>query len=83
MIWNPFINAVYDSISALLLDFDGNIEIPENIFSVARDVFGIRGYFFPVRALFPIIVFSFGLATIRLGFAIFRFIKGLIPTMGG
>lgn len=83
MIWSPFINFIFTGMQSLLTDFDGNITIPDNIFSVVRDVFGILGYFFPVRALMPILFFSFGLATVRLGFAIFRFIKGLIPTMGG
>lgn len=83
MIWSPFINNIVEWLLSLLTKFDGNVSIPDNIFDVAQDVFGTLGYFFPVRDLFPILILSFALSSVRLGFAVFRFIKGLIPTMGG
>ena len=83
MIWQPLINHTSYFLGNLIDSFMFKLFIPEQLFNAFHILFGYLGYFFPIAQLMPIIRISIALSVWRFGIAIFRFIKGLIPTMGG
>ncbi len=83
MIWRPFIRFVLGLLESAFSGFSVNVVLPENVFSVFNTIFGVIGYFFPIRALLPILVISISLSVLRITISIIRFVKGFIPTMGG
>ena len=83
MIWQPFIDFVITMLTGIIDSIEFNVSLPDNIFSAFHTVFGALGYFFPIKALLPILVISGILSLLRISIVIIRFIKGFIPTMGG
>lgn len=59
-----------------------SFSIPSGIINTLVSFFVGVNYFFPIKALMPIITFSIGLTAFRLLYNIILRIKSFIPTMG-
>lgn len=60
-----------------------NFSIPSNICNTIADFFVGITYFFPIKQLLPILVFSLSITAFRILFTLILRIKSFIPTMGG
>ena len=56
--------------------------IPTNICSTIANFFSGVTYFFPIRALLPILAFSISLTAFKIVYNLILRIKSFIPTMG-
>ncbi len=60
-----------------------NFSIPENICKNIADFFSGITYFFPIKALLPILTVSASILAFRIAYNLILRVKGFIPTMGG
>lgn len=60
-----------------------NITIPSGICTTIANFFAGVTYFFPIRALLPILIFSISLVGFKIVYSLILKVKSFIPTMGG
>lgn len=84
MIFETIINIFLNLVNVLLnLLPDINISIPSGIVSnISNFISGVT-YFFPIKALLPILFISLSITGFRIIYSIFLVIKSFIPTISG
>lgn len=59
-----------------------NFTIPDNIINTISNFFNGITYFFPIKALLPILTFSIALTGFRILYSLMLRVKSFIPGMG-
>jgi len=73
---------IYMNVAFLSVLPNMNFTIPQGVTDTICGVVQSACYFLPVTLLLPILLFSFGLSTFKVVWAIVLRVKSFIPTMG-